>query len=162
MHGRTVRWFVAPATITLAACGGGGERVASTPPAPVVSPGPTAPPQAAQVTIFASPTVGEYATAGASIAGPGGNLDTYSSASDRFGTISTAASDQARIRYTPDGSYEVKLAGADWDSLIPYKGLANPAPNNNYFQPAGVPMNYGYLVTRNSREAGYLYSELAG
>jgi hypothetical protein len=114
------------------------------------------------VTIFASPTVGQYASVGASIAGPGGNLDTYTASTDRFGTVSTADTDQAHIRYTPGGIYEVQLAGANWDQLVPYKGLANPDPaTNNYFQPASVAMNYGYVVTRNSRDSGYLYSELA-
>lgn len=89
-------------------------------------------------------------------------MDTYAAATDRFGTVSTADADEAHIRYTSGGTYEVQLAGANWDQLIPYKGLANPDPaTNNYFQPASVPMNYGYVVTRNSRDNGYLYSEVA-
>lgn len=165
MHAQnTRRLLAAAAALTLTACGGGGGggEVASIPTPPAPPPPPPPPPPAQETRIFATPTVGEYASVGASIAGPGGNLDTYTSASDRFGTVSTAPADQAHIRYTSGGFYEVRLAGADWDRLVPYKGLANPDPNtNNYFQPNGVPANYGFVVTRNSRNDGYLYSELA-
>jgi hypothetical protein len=95
------------------------------------------------------------------VAGPGGNLDNYSSPDARFGTIAVNDATVPQIRYTAAGQYEVKLPGADWDLLIPYKGLFNPEPNNNYFQPAGVAQNAGFVVTHNSRDKGYLYSELA-
>ena len=165
---RTINCLAASAALALAACGGGGggaTHVASTPtPPPAPPPPPPAPPPGPiPIKIFATPTVGQYASVGASISGPGGNLDTYSSATERFGPISTDPADQAHIRYTAGGFYEVKLAGANWDRLVPYSGMVNPDPNtNNYFQPAGVPMNHGYVVTRNSRNDGYLYSELAG
>ena len=168
MHARHGRWLLAAAgVLMLTACGGGGGNdiasIPTPPPAPPPPPPPPPPPSPAQeVRIFATPTVGEYASVGASIAGPGGNLDTYASANDRFGPISTSGSDQAHIRYTSDGYYEVKLAGTDWDRLVPYKGLGNPDPiSNNYFQPNGVETNYGYVVTRNSRDDGYTHSELA-
>ena len=164
-----VRWLLAPAAaLALTACGGGGggTHVASTPtppPSPPPPPPPAPPPDPVPINIFATPTVGQYASVGASISGPGGNLDTYSSDTVRFGTISTDPADQAHIRYTSGGFYEVKLAGADWDGLVPYFGMVNPDPNtNNYFQPQSVQMNYGYVVTRNSRNDGYLHSELAG
>jgi hypothetical protein len=156
-HGR---WVVAAAgALSLAACGGGGDasEIASTPTPP---PAPPSPPPVA-IKIFATPTEGEYASVGASIAGPGGNLDTYATADVRFGPISTSSVDQAHIRYTSGGLYEVKLAGADWDRLVPYGGISNSDPEtNNYFQPQGVPTNYGYLITRSSRTIGYTFSEL--
>ena len=163
------RWLPALATaLALTACGGGGgaTHVASTPSPPPspppAPPPPPPPPAAAPIKIFAAPAVGQYASVGASIAGPGGNLDTYSSGTERFGPISTDPADQAHVRYTAGGFYEVQLAGANWDRLVPYFGMANPDPNtNNYFQPQSVQMNYGYLATRNSRNDGYLYSELA-
>lgn len=146
------------AALTLCSCGGGGgNQVASVPPPP---PAPTPAPAAASITIFTNPSAGQYASVGASIAGPGGNLDTYKSASDRFGPVSSADSDQAHIRYNAAGYYEIEMPGAAWDRLIPYKGLANPDPaTNNYFQPQGVAQNYAYLVTSNSRNNGYSYSE---
>jgi len=96
---------------------------------------------------------------GASISGPGGNLDTYQSAADRFGAVSAADSDQAHIRYNAGGYYEIKMPSADWDGLTYYKGMLDPPPDANYFQPAQVAANMGYLVTSNSRNEGYSYSE---
>ena len=159
MRSSIAAMLAATATFAVSACGGGssggGVGVQSTPVPPTA---PT--PAAAPVTIFASPAPGEYASIGASIAGPGGNLDTYQSSTDRFGPVSTSQADQAHVRYTTGGYYEVKLAGADWDRLVPHKGMVTSDPNNNYFQPAGVPQNYAYLVTRNSRTQGYSFSEL--
>ena len=162
MRSKITAMLTATALLALSACGGGGSGgggvgVVST---PVPAPAPTPTPTPASVTIFAAPAPGEYASVGASIAGPGGNLDTYQSANDRFGMVSTSQADQAHVRYTAGGYYEVKLAGADWDRLIPYKGMVTSEPNNNYFQPAGVAQNYGYIVTRNSRTQGYSFSEL--
>jgi hypothetical protein len=152
------RVSVATMAITVSACGGGGEdRVAFTPPPP---PSATSASNA-QVKIFASPVPGQLASVGASVTGPGGNLDTYPTATSSFGTISTQDSDQAHIRYTSDGFYEVEMPGSAWDRLVAYKGLQDPGPDNNYFQPAGVAQNRGYVVTRNSRNTGYSYSELA-
>ena len=154
---RVGRTIVAAGCLTLGACGGDGvEHLASTPPAPV----PTTPTSPPPVRIFSNPTAGEYTSVGASIAGPGGNLDTYDSAAARFGTVSTAEADQARIRYNSAGYYEIDLPGADWDRLVHYKGTVDPHPDSNYFQPSSVPQNQAYLVTSNSRDKGYLYSEL--
>lgn len=150
---------------TLTACGGGsgggggGSGIVSTPAPPPPSPPPSSP---ASIKIFASPTAGDYASVGASVAGPGGNLDGYSTPTVQFGPVSTAAGDQAQFRYTSGGFYEVKLAGAAFDRLVPYDGLANPDPNtNNYFQPDGVAQNLAYVVTNNARNQGYSFSELA-
>ena len=165
MRAIRARWLLAPIiATTLTACGGGGggaAHVASTPPPPAPPP-PPPPPNSILIKIFAVPTAGEYTTVGVSISGPGGNLDTYTSQTDRFGPISSDPADQAHIRYTTGGFYEAKLAGAAWDRLVPYLGIVNPHPDtNNYFQPASVPMNHGYVVTSNSRNNGYSYSELA-
>ena len=150
-------------SLALCACGGGGgeARVASIPPAP---PTPTPTPETpAGIRIFSNPSPGEYAIAGASIAGPGGNLDTYNSAADRFGTVSSADQDQPHIRYNAGGYYEIEMPGANWDRLVPYAGEVNPDPStNNYFQPQGVAQNLAYLVTTNSRNSGYSYSEVGG
>ena len=147
--------------LTLAACGGGGGFVSSTPPppTPTPTPNPTPTPTLANVTIFANPAAGDYATVGASISGPGGNLDTYSSADERFGTVSSADQDQPHIRYA-SGYYEIEMPGTAWDPLVPYQGMVNPPADNNYFQPQSVAMNYAYLATTNARENGYSYSEL--
>lgn len=152
-------------TLSLCACGGGGggEGVASIPPPPPPpTPTPTPTPGPAAVTIFGNPSPGEFATAGASISGPGGNLDTYQHATDRFGTVSGADQDQPHIRYNGGGYYEIEMPGSNWDQLIPYKGLVDPGPDNNYFQPQSVAQNLGYLATYNSRLTGYSYSELGG
>jgi hypothetical protein len=98
---------------------------------------------------------------GASVAGPGGNLDTYSSSDSRFKGVSGGSSNLPGIRYTSAGTYEIMMPGADWDRLVPYRGLFDPGPDNNYFQPQGVAANEGYLLTWNSRSSGYGYSELA-
>ena len=147
------------AALTLSACGGGGgggsggSGIISTPPPPAAP---------ASIKIFATPTVGDYASVGASVAGPGGTLDTYSSPNLQFGPISTASGDQAQFRYTSGGFYEVKLASANYDRLVPYDGLANPDPNtNNHFQPDSVAQNVAYVVTKNARDLGFAYSELA-
>ena len=159
------RWLLATATaLTLTACGGvgGTTNIASTPvPPPSPPPAPPPPPDPIPIKIFPTPTIGQYASVGASISGPGGNLDTYSSATERFGTISTDPADQAHIRYTAGGFYEVQLAGANWDRLVPYELMVDPHPDNNYFQPASVQANYGYVLTSNSRNNGYTYSEIA-
>jgi hypothetical protein len=102
----------------------------------------------------------EYATVGASVAGLGGNLDTYDSGTATFGTISTADADQAHIRYNAGGYYEIEMPGTAWDKLVHYKGIVGPSADNNYFQPQSVAQNLGYLVTTNSRDQGYTYSEL--
>lgn len=156
------------AALMLSACGGGGGGGGSRPglvpappatPAPPPAPGPTA----STVTIFPDPSPGEYASVGASIAAPGGNLDTHASADTRFGAVSNAAADQAQIRYSGNGYYEIRMPAAEWDRLVHYGGLGNPTADNNYFQPSGVPTNHGYLVVGNAaKSGGYTYSELGG
>lgn len=156
--------------LCLQACGGSeGGSIASAPvppaavpPPPPPPPPPPAAPQAnAEVTIFTNPQAGEFVSVGGSIAGPGGNLDTYDSPSDRFGPVSTSVSDQPKIRYSSPGYYEVQMPGAAWDKLVPYKGLTNPGPENNYFQPQSVAQNYGYVGTIPSDPLEYSYSKIA-
>jgi hypothetical protein len=148
--------LISVGNFALSACGGGGGGSAalSTPP-------PPPPPPSAAVTIFQNPSPGEYVSMGASISGPGGNLDTYSTPT-AFGAVSTLDADQVQVRYNSGGYYEIKMPAADWDRLVHYKGLSNPTSANNYFQPEGVAQNLGYLVTSASRNSGYQYSELAG
>lgn len=170
---RTVVYSTAMTALSLglAACGGGGgsaERPALAPPpaaTPTPTPTPTPAPTSAgaRVTIFPSPTPGEYASVGASIAGSGGNLDTYSRADARFVSVSSADADQTHIRYSSAGYYEIQMPGAAWDRLVHYKGLVDPTADNNYFQPASVTANYGYLVISNSAKWDkYSYSEMGG
>ena len=145
------------AGVSLGACGGGGggAPVASIPPVPLApTPPPPAPQAPAPVTIFASPQVGQYASVGIS------TRDDLIHANDRIKTVSSADTDQAHVRYSAGGYYEIQLPGAQWDRLIHYKGLGNPDSGNNYFQPASVAQNLGYLVTSTSRSKGYSYSEL--
>jgi len=167
---RTIGWLLAGAALSLGACGGGGggggpRPNLNPPPAPTPTPSPTptpAPgPSGAAVTIFPNPVPGEYAVVGASIAGSGGNLDTYESSSARFGPVSSADSDQMHIRYSSAGYYEIQMPGGSWDRLVHYKGLADPTSENNYFQPASVPQNYGHLAIANAAKwSGYSYSEM--
>lgn len=156
-------------TIVLAACsiaacggGGGGSGPSSTPPPPPPPPSPPPPPpQSSSVTVFPDPVVGEFAVVGTSIAGKGGNLDTYASAGDRFGKVSRADADQPDIRYTESGFYEIRMPGGDWSRLVHYGGLVDPTADNNYFQPADVATNHGYLVIANAAKwNGYSYSEI--
>ena len=117
MRSKISAMLAATAALALSACGGGsGGSAVGVQSTPVPPPAPTPTPTSASVTIFPAPAPGEYASVGASIAGPGGNLDTYQSATDRFGTVSTSQADQAHVRYTAGGYYEVKLAGefTDW------------------------------------------------
>ena len=166
---RMTTLLAAAAATCLAACGGsgsGGPGFASSPPpgpgAPPPPP-PPPPPAAAAVTIFPNPTPGEYASVGASIAGPGGNLDTFSSGDARYGDVSSAPADQPRIRYSAAGYYEIQMPGQAWDRLQHYSGLSDPTEDNNYFEPASAGMNYGYLVVGNAAKwRGYAYSELGG
>lgn len=125
----------------------------------VTTPPPPPPPSAAAVTIFADPVAGEYASVGASIAGPGGNLDTYDTADVSFTPVSSASADQPSIRYT-GSSYEIEMPAGSWDKLVPYGGLSNPGPDNTYFEPDSINTNEGYLVTSNSRTRGYTHVEL--
>jgi hypothetical protein len=145
--------LVATAACCLPACGGGGgggSGIASTP----TPPPPPPPPSTASVTIFANPTPGSYTSVGVSSASSLVHSD------DRLTTLSSADSDQVHIRYNAGGYYEIEMPGAAWDRLVHYKGLVNPTADNNYFQPASVPQNKGYLITSISRDKGYSYSEM--
>lgn len=158
--------MICAAAIALAACGGGGGGPGGigalpfvpTPPPP--TPTPACPP-ACDLNILPSPSAGVFALVGASVAGPGGNLDTYDQPT-AFGTVSGAAESQPAIRYTDSGTYEIRMPGSEWDRLVWYKGMIPDDPDTvNYFQPASVPQNYGYLLTNRARDFGYLHSELA-
>ena len=100
--------------VGLSACGGGsgGTRVASTPTPPPSPPPPYPPAGPPPVKIFANPTPVEYASVGASVSGPGGNLDTYSSASATLGPVSASDADQPHIRFSAGGYYEIEMPGS--------------------------------------------------
>ena len=157
---QVIRLLASAGILALTACGGsGGESGVASTPTPVPAPPPPAP--TPPVKIFETPVAGEYASIGASLAGPGGNLDTFSTPT-AFGAISTNDSNQAHIRYTTGGFYEVRLPGSDWDRLVHYRGLQDPTSENNYFEPQSTQTNRAYAITRNSRNQGYSYSELGG
>lgn len=159
MYHKKFAVLVSASTLALGACGGGGSSTNFTPPPPA---GPPPAPSQAAVTIFPQPSVAEYASVGVSIAGAGGNLETYTSETDRFGSVSSADSDQMHIRYTEADQYEVMMPGATWDRLVHYGGLADPTSDNNYFQPAGVATNSAYFAISNSAKwDDYHYSEMA-
>jgi hypothetical protein len=107
------------------------------------------------VTIFPSPVPGEYASVGVASASP------LVAANDRLTSVLSADANQVHIRYNAGGYYEIELPGSAWDPLTHYKGLGNPTTENNYFQPASVPQNHGFLIISKSRDQGYQYSELA-
>jgi hypothetical protein len=86
-------------------------------------------------------------------------LDTYVTDDVRFTQVSTDPADQPKIRYIGT-SYEIEMPAGSWDKLVPYGGLSNPGPDNNYFEPDSVSTNAGYLVTSNTRDKGYTHVEL--
>jgi hypothetical protein len=125
-------------------------------PSPTPSPTPT--PSAVPVVIFANPATQEYASVGVSTPDAGGYTPVTQDA--RLVNISLASADQARIRYTAAGVYEIQLPGANFDKIVHYKGLVNPSPDNTFFQPASVRQNYATFGISSSRKSGYTYSEL--
>lgn len=135
----------------LAACGGGGGGSLSSTPPPTPTPTPTS---SAAVRIFPSPVPGEYVSVGVSSA------SSLEDGDDRLTNISSADANQVHIRYNAAGYYEIELPGGAWDRLVHYKGLVNPTTENNYFQPASVAQNRGFLTISNSRDKGYLHSEM--
>lgn len=163
-----LRMLLVSAAASLAACGGGGSSGPSFTPAPpsTPTPSPTPTPEPTPgdtaVTIFPSPTPQEYASVGVSVTGPGGNLDTYESPDTRFDSVSSAEADQAKIRYSSAGYYEIQMPGGAWDRLVHYGFLDTPNPeDNNYFEPESVETNFGYLVIGNAAKSGdYDYSEI--
>ena len=162
MHIANLRIFLlSAAALSLGACGAGGaSHLNSTPPPPQTpTPTPTPTPNpgagAASVTIFSAPTPGTYATVGTSHA----ERNLYPNANSRFGTLSSADSNQPHIRYTSAGYYEIQFPNTNWDGLVHYKALANPTSLNTTFEPATT--NGPYLSVERARDSGYLYSELA-
>ena len=158
---KSLALLVTASALALAGCGGGGGGGGGTnfTPRPPSTPTPT--PTSAAVTIFPQPSAGEYASVGVSIAGSGGNLDTYANDTDRFGPVTSADTEQMHIRYAQAGYYEIQMPGSAWDRLVHYGGLLNATSDNNYFQPSGVAMNQGYLVISNSAKwDDYSYSEM--
>jgi hypothetical protein len=154
--------------LLFAACGGGGGGGIVSAPAPVPSPVPTSSPSppatspstSAAVTIFPNPTPQDYASLGASTRSAGDGYTPVQSDS-KLTDVSLDASAQAKIRYTAAGYYEVQLPGAAYDRLIHYKGLDDPTPTNNFFQPASSTQNRATFITRRAASLGFSYTELA-
>jgi len=139
------------ASLSLALCacgGGGGGGVASTPPPPP----PPPPPQS--VTIFAHPTVGEFASVGT-----WAGASDFLNLTDPLGPISKADADQPHIRYEANGTYEIDLPGNPvngftWHTLTLYgQGTAGTVLTDDT----------GDLILdlSDSKDKGYQYSELA-
>jgi hypothetical protein len=120
------------------------------------NPALTAPP----VMIFANPSPQDYAVVGVSTLDAG---DGYVSIDPnaRLRNLLFAPADQPRIRHTSTGHYQLQLPGSSYDTLVHYKGLVNPPPDNNFFQPQSVAQNAATFTIARSRLEGYLHSELA-
>lgn len=145
----------------LSACGGGsGGEIVSAPPPPTLAANPTPATTNVPVTIFATPTPQEYAAVGVSTTSAG---DGYTPVSQdaKLADVSFNPSQQPKIRYNAAGYYEVQLPGASYDRLIHYKGLADPTPDNNFFQTASASQNHATFITRRATDLGFSYSELA-
>jgi hypothetical protein len=99
------------------------------------------------VTIFASPTVGEYSSIGASASG-----SRTENLGAPLGTISSADADQPHIRYNSTGDYEIELPAGSWQTLVPYgQGTAETV----------LSAGGAEIVLSGSKDVGYHYSELA-
>ena len=147
--------LVAAAALALAACGGGGNS--SFQPLPIVPPAPPPPPpQAETVNIFSNPTPQDYASVGV-WANAG---DTSSPPFDvQFTALTGAESSQPKIRYTPDGYYELQLPGDAFDRLIHDTSVPDPTSDNTVFEQLSQP-NRSFVIS-GSRSSGYRYSEMA-
>ena len=144
---------ISASMLVLSACGdgGGGIESASTTPPPLT---PT--PQGTNAVIFATPTVGTYASAGVSATATG------SGSTLGFNAVSKADADQVHIRYAAAGYYEIQMPGNDWDRLIIQKGAFPADPSTfNVLQPASAGQNEAFIGTSVSKLKGYTYSELA-
>jgi hypothetical protein len=146
--------------LLLAACGGSGTDRSSAVPPPSSSPTPPITPVPPPVVIFADPTPQTYALVGSSTASAG---DGYTPVAPdaRLTTVSLEAMNQPRLRYGPTSGYEIQLPGEEFDRLVFYKGLSNPAPDHNFFQPSRARQNAATFIITRSRLDGYVYSELA-
>jgi hypothetical protein len=114
--------LVSAGVLTLSACGGGGSTGTTfIPPPPITSGPPTV------VGIFPNPAPQTFASAGTST--PGAFYLT-----DKFGPVSSNDADQAHIRYTADGFYEIQLPGRDWRRTLPDadRFLLNQAATQEY------------------------------
>lgn len=156
--------LLTPLAFGLSACGGGSSGEIASTPTLVPAPSPSSPPAQqtvnVPVTIFTEPTPQEYAAVGVSTTSAG---DGYTPVAQdaKLTDVSFAPAQQSTIRYNAAGYYEVQLPGATFDRLIHYKGLANPTPDNNFFQTESAPQNHATFITRRSTDLGFTYSELA-
>jgi hypothetical protein len=114
-------------------------------------PPPPPPDQPQAVEIFPNPTVGEFASLGAS-----SKVVDVRDPDAALGPISTADADQPHIRFTAQGTYEVELPGGTWQELTFYGSGQNGTTLNNGADSGGV-----FLGISGSKDDGYLYSEVA-
>lgn len=143
---------VAALSFALGGCGGGGGGGGSSfIPQPPVQPAPPPPPPPA-VTIFAHPTVGEFASVGASA-----KVSSINDTNAGLGPISTADADQPHIRYTSAGTYEIEVTTGTWNQLTFY----GPAPDGRTILNNGGDSGGTFLFMSGSTGHGYQYSELA-
>jgi hypothetical protein len=152
------------ATLALAGCGGGGATsglVMTPKPTPAPPPLPPPPLPAGAITIFPEPSTGEYASVGVTVNGPGLYSGWHDNPEAPFENISTADSDQPRIRYTDQGHYEVMLPSESWDRLVHSKYMSGDLTENTFFQPDRVAAGVASVSVSASRKKGYAYSELA-
>lgn len=164
---RQNRFFLLPVLgpiLLLAACGGsdsgGGTTSSTAVPLPSTS---TAQPTSASstpVVIFANPSPQTYALVGSSTMSAGGGY-TPVAPDARLTNISLEAVNQPRLRYGAPSGYELQLPGGVFDQLVHYKGLLNPTPENNFFQPSRARQNFATFIVSRSSLNGYIYSELA-
>ena len=132
--------LLAPAAFSLAACGGGGTALNSTPAPP---PTPTPPPTSAAVDIFQTPATQEFAAIGS-----GNSL---------------------RIRYdAATNKYEVMAEGRGWETLVDDPSFTpHPGDPNVMFTVAGASTSSSSFVIRThysypaSSASRYQYSNLA-
>lgn len=132
-------------SLALTGCGGGGGGGTSFIPQPPVQPPPPSPPpqQGQSVTIFPNPTVGEFASVGATVHGS-------ADPNVPLGPISTADADQPHIRFMSDGNYYVQLPGHDPNELLSFGGGSIRDTDDNFEG-----------LISGSKDRGYSYSELA-
>lgn len=122
---RLLALILGASALSIAACDGGTSMQTSFIPAPPPPPPPPTPPAQgpADVAILPQPVTGDFAVAGAwtNLGADGATFD---------GHIDSNPADQPQIRYTADGTYEIKLPGEDYGSLVHDPSAVNPAASD--------------------------------
>ena len=149
---------MAAGALPLAACGGGGNRVASIPTPTTTPPTPPPPPPALPpVKIFPNPVAGDFTSVGASVPASGTVPFYYDDKDARFGTISRKFGPadlsilSERILRSATSRAALRPVGAS-------KSRTQSRPEQHGFE---LDANKGWVVTNGSVQSGYRYSELA-